>query len=140
MMRRTPMKRGTKPLARSTPLRANSRKKRPHKTNPELDRREYVDACFGEPCYLRIPGVKCAGIKTVVPCHSNQGIHGKGGGLKAYDIYTVPGCMHCHHELDQGRRLSREQRADIWNRAYERWISIRNKKMSSAESVNRLPK
>lgn len=130
MMRRTPMKRGTKPLARGTPLRAKSRKKRQHKTNPELDRREYADACFGEPCYLRVPGVQCAGLKTVVPCHSNQGVHGKGGGLKAYDIYTVPGCMHCHHEIDQGKRLTRAERFAVWDRAYEIWSQRRVVKMS----------
>lgn len=112
--------------------------RRRYKPQASRPNREYALACYGEPCYLRVPGVQCAKRETVVPCHSNQSQHGKGLGLKADDIYTVPGCMHCHHEIDQGRRLSREQRADIWNRAYERWFSIRNKKMSSAESVNHL--
>lgn len=132
------MKRGTKPMSRGSGLKAKAPMKRRYKPQAGRTNREYALACYGEPCYLRVPGVQCARRETVVPCHSNQAVHGKGLGIKAHDTYTVPGCMHCHHELDQGHRLSRDQRRDIWDRAYERWISVRTKKMSSAESVKPL--
>lgn len=46
---------------------------------------KYLAACRGEPCYLRVPGVCRLNPldETVVPCHSNQGRHGKAGNLKA---------------------------------------------------------
>jgi len=57
-----------------------------------------------------------------VPCHSNQQIHGKAMGLKASDIYTVPGCQKCHAEIDQGKRFNKAQKFEIWNSAYSRWV------------------
>lgn len=130
MMRRTPLKRGIKQLSRSTPLKAKAPMRRRYKPQASRPNREYALACYGEPCYLRVPGVQCANRDTVVPCHSNQSQHGKGLGLKADDEKTVPGCMHCHHEIDQGRRLSREERFAIWDRAYARWAPQRVVKMS----------
>lgn len=130
MMRRTPMKRGTKPMSRGTGLKAKAPMKRRYKPAAARDNREYALACYGEPCYLRI--VPCAKRETVVPCHSNQGIHGKGGALKANDLYTVPGCMHCHHELDQGKKLTKDERKAYWDRAYARWEIARVAKMSGA--------
>src|SRR6516225_7205350 len=47
---------------------------------------KYLAACRGEECYLRVSGICQAlgwGSETVVPCHSNQSKHGKGGALKA---------------------------------------------------------
>lgn len=108
-MKRTPMKRRYKPAA-------------------ERENREYAVACYGEPCYLRL--VPCAHKDTVVPCHANWAIYGKGGALKADDLYTVPGCMHCHHDLDQGKRLSKAERQAAWEAAYERWKVARMTKMS----------
>lgn len=83
-------------------------------------------ACRGQQCWLAIPGVCRGDIATVVPCHSNQGAHGKGMGLKARDEFTVPGCAHCHTELDQGRLFSREEKRALWNGAFERWQPVRD--------------
>lgn len=134
-MRRTPMKRGTKPMSRGAGLKAKAPMRRRYKPQSERENREFALACYGEPCYLRVPGVQCAKRETVVPCHSNQSKHGKGAGLKADDIYTVPGCMHCHHEIDQGKRLTRAERFAIWDAAYSVWEQHRSKKMTEMKSV-----
>jgi hypothetical protein len=52
--------------------------------------------------------------------HSNWAEHGKGRGIKASDEYTAALCQTCHTELDQGSHLSKDQRRQMWNRAYER--------------------
>jgi hypothetical protein len=52
--------------------------------------------------------------------HSNWAEHGKGRGIKASDEYTAALCQTCHTELDQGSHLSKDQRRQMWDRAYER--------------------
>ena len=39
---------------------------------------------------------------TVVAAHSNEGIHGKGRGIKASDEFVAALCFTCHANLDQG--------------------------------------
>lgn len=94
----------------------------------------YLDACRGEPCYLRMPGICIGGIDTVVPCHSNEHVHGKGMGLKARDEFTVPGCYVCHTELDQGMRFNKEQKFGFWRVAYARWEPVRRQKLKAKEN------
>lgn len=81
----------------------------------------YLAACRDQNCYLRMPGICCNDPSTSVPAHSNQSVHGKGMGLKARDEFTIPACWMCHAELDAGRRFTREERRDIWDKAYARW-------------------
>lgn len=116
---KAPMKPGTVQLARATkPMRARSR------TNADpRPKTGHAALCRGQPCYLQIPG-RCTGAAHD-PCHSNQAAHGKGKGLKAHDVYTVPGCRSCHNELDQGMRYTREEKFDIWDNAYARWAPVR---------------
>lgn len=104
---------------RATPMRARS------KTNarPRAGGRE-DKLCRDQPCYLRIPGI-CTNDR-VVPCHSNQMVHGKGRGIKAHDYFTVPGCWACHAEIDQGARFDRQTKFGIWDRAYEAWRPVRD--------------
>lgn len=143
LTRRTPMRPGA-PLQRRTPLRATTwlkqaagsvpspfLKKRA-KRRPVADRR-FAEACRGEPCYLLIPGAPSHDSDTVVACHSNQLAHGKGKGIKAADEKTVPGCAWCHHELDQGKRLSKEERRAYWDAAYARWVLVRAVKLARLE-------
>ena len=47
--------------------------------------------------------------------HRNEG---KGMGLKTSDALVAALCVECHAELDNGKRLSRPERQDMWNRAY----------------------
>jgi hypothetical protein len=135
------MQRGA-PLQRRTPLRSTTwlkqtaglvpspfKKKRP-KRRPIAERR-FSLACRGEPCYLLIAGAPAHPLETVVPCHSNQQIHGKGMLIKADDEKTVPGCSWCHHALDQGNWLTKEERRTYWEDAYQRWVPVRTVKLAA---------
>ena len=55
---------------------------------------------------------------TIVACHSNQSKHGKGMGMKAPDSLVGALCSTCHYELDNGRKLSKEERVHLWDQAY----------------------
>lgn len=56
----------------------------------------------GKPCLFRLPGICNFDPETTVACHSNLGIHGKGGARKADDEYSAWGCFACHAHIDQG--------------------------------------
>lgn len=57
---------------------------------------------------------------TVCAAHSNQQKHGKGTGIKASDAMVASMCHRCHHNIDNGKEFSKEERIDIWNAAYMR--------------------
>jgi hypothetical protein len=125
-MKRTGFKRKEpKPFAladRKTTLRRRSKK-------PTVaEGSKYLAACRDEPCYLRVEGVCCGRWDTVVPAHSNQSRHGKGGALKAAHAFTVPGCFTCHAWIDQGP-APREEKFSAWDLAYERWEPVRARKL-----------
>lgn len=61
----------------------------------------------------------CGLIGSTQASHSNEAAHGKGRGIKSSDQYAAALCAHHHHEIDQGRTLSRSERVDMWNRAHE---------------------
>lgn len=140
LTRRSPMKPGA-PLQRRTPLRSTAWlkqtaglvpspfKKKGKKRRP-MAHRSFALACRGEPCYLLIPGAPSHDLDTVVDCHSNQLKHGKGGAIKAADEKTVPGCAWCHHAIDQGNWLTKEERRDYWDDAYRRWVPVRAVKLA----------
>lgn len=70
---------------------------------PEAHRNPHLLAMArGKPCLLRVMEVCNRDPSTVVACHSNLSIHGKGGARKADDCYSVWGCRGCHAWLDQG--------------------------------------
>jgi hypothetical protein len=52
---------------------------------------------------------------TVVAAHRNEG---KGIGLKVSDALVASLCFECHSEMDNGKSLTKEERRDMWNRAY----------------------
>lgn len=82
--------------------------------------RKLLDIAYQFDCMLRIPGI-CEG-GAGEPAHSNQAKHGKGGGMKAHDIYHVPACRSCHRELDQGKTMTREERRELWESAYWEYL------------------
>jgi hypothetical protein len=55
---------------------------------------------------------------TVVAAHSNQLRDGKGRGLKAHDFRIAALCYRCHHEIDQGSKMSKEERLNAWDEAH----------------------
>ena len=52
---------------------------------------------------------------TVVAAHRNEG---KGMGLKVPDFWVAYLCHGCHHEIDNGKAMTREERRTAWLRAY----------------------
>jgi hypothetical protein len=119
-------------FATKTVLRAKALKTKKNYITVAEGRR-FIDACRGEECYLRVPGVCCSigwSHHTVVDCHSNQSRHGKAGARKADNIYTVPGCGPCHAWIDQNRvGTPKQEKYGVWDRAYERWEPVRARKM-----------
>ena len=59
---------------------------------------------------------------TVVAAHSNQLADGKGKGIKASDYRIAALCFSCHMDLDQGNKLTKEQRREFWEMAHRRTI------------------
>lgn len=52
--------------------------------------------------------------------HSNW--HNKGMGIKASDIHVAALCLKCHWEIDQGNKLSKEERKAKWTKAWKSTI------------------
>lgn len=128
-MKRSPLKPSSKAMKRT------ATKRKTPKSNPRRSNQAFLDACRGEPCHLRIKGVclGASGKETVVPCHSNQLQHGKGMGIKAHDMYTVPGCMACHSWVDQGS-APKDIKFLVWDRAFTRWEPRRARKLRAKEN------
>lgn len=117
-------------LLRKTPMKRSAVAIKPRRRSPNADPdrdTKYLKACRGQQCFLAIPGICRGEVETIVPCHANWGAYGKGLGLKAKHIYTVPGCMRCHYELDQGFSLTKEVKRATWEWAYTRWVGVRDK-------------
>ena len=55
---------------------------------------------------------------TIVAAHSNQLRDGKGRSIKAHDYRIAALCYRCHHELDQGAKLSKQERLNMWEDAH----------------------
>jgi hypothetical protein len=53
--------------------------------------------------------------ETVCAAHRNEG---KGMGIKVSDALCVALCYECHYTLDMGKELTKEERREMWNRAY----------------------
>ena len=59
---------------------------------------------------------------TIVAAHSNQLRDGKGRGLKANDYRIASLCFTCHSELDQGSKMSKAERVEMWEEAHRKTI------------------
>ena len=79
--------------------------------------RKLLDALRQSPCQHcgRADG-------TIVAAHSNQLRDGKGRGLKAHDYRIAALCFSCHSELDQGQKLSKSERIEMWEEAHRKTI------------------
>jgi hypothetical protein len=91
--------------------------------DPNFRCRDLLDAIKQLPCTFQIEDV-CVGGPTSQPCHSNFAKHGKGKSLKAHDCYVAAGCDACHRELDQGHKLSRDERVELFQRAFEKTLLL----------------
>ena len=79
--------------------------------------RKLLDAARQIPC-------QHCGIQdgTIVAAHSNQLRDGKGRGLKALDYRIAALCFSCHSTLDQGTKLSKTERVEMWEAAHRKTI------------------
>ena len=69
--------------------------------------------------YRMIPCQNCGAFdNTVCGAHSNWAEHGKGKSIKASDHYAASMCAKCHHQLDQGKDLSEQERREMWSKAH----------------------
>jgi hypothetical protein len=59
---------------------------------------------------------------TIVAAHSNQLKDGKGRGLKASDYRIASLCYSCHSEIDQGKRLNKSERIQMFEDAHRSTI------------------
>ncbi len=59
---------------------------------------------------------------TIVAAHSNQLRDGKGRGIKAHDYRVAALCYTCHAELDQGHKMTRKERMEMWDEAHRKTI------------------
>ncbi len=59
---------------------------------------------------------------TVVAAHSNQLRDGKGRGIKAHDYRIAALCFKCHTDLDQGSKLSKQERLEFFEDAHRKTI------------------
>lgn len=111
---RSPMKRSAKPMKsarpKMTPIRSSAR---------------------NQDCTLRIPGICNYNPQTVVWCHSNESVDGKGAGLKARDPEGCYGCSACHSYYDGGYvafNVTRDAVRALFNRARDISQSILKQK------------
>lgn len=60
---------------------------------------------------------------SVCAAHTNwQG--GKGRGIKADDNLIASLCFRCHYELDQGSKLSKQERQKMWLEAHNKTVAL----------------
>lgn len=60
---------------------------------------------------------------TVVAAHSNQLRDGKGKGIKASDFRIAALCFRCHSELDQGSKMTKQERVEMWEESHRKTIA-----------------
>ena len=75
--------------------------------------KKLLELCRELPCQVcgRIDGTVCA-------AHSNQLRDGKGTSIKAHDYRVAAMCVNCHHSIDNGNNLSKDERREIWELAH----------------------
>lgn len=61
---------------------------------------------------------------TVVAAHSNQLRDGKGRSIKAHDYRIAAMCFKCHAEIDQGAKMSRQERLNAWEEAHRSTMGL----------------
>ena len=64
----------------------------------------------------------CGSSEMVQAAHTNWG-GGKGRGIKADDNLVAALCLKCHYEIDQGSKLSKEERIEKWQKAHRKTVN-----------------
>ena len=84
--------------------------------------KKLLNAARGQQCQIQIDDVCNGNPDTVVAAHSNQLQHGKGMGIKSHDCYVAWACSNCHFEIDQGSKLSRQEKDEYWQIGFQKTI------------------
>lgn len=61
---------------------------------------------------------------TIVSAHSNQLRDGKGKSIKAHDYRIAFLCYECHYEIDQGNKMSKQEKRERWEEAHRATIGF----------------
>lgn len=64
----------------------------------------------------------CGSGEMVQAAHTNWG-GGKGRSVKADDNLVAALCLSCHYQVDQGAKLSKEEKKEMWQKAHRRTIN-----------------
>ena len=91
--------------------------KKKQKDIPMYRNKKLLEVVRDSPC--QICGVNNG---TVVAAHSNQLRDGKGRGLKSQDYRIAALCFTCHAEIDQGAKMSKEERLNAWEEAHRKTV------------------
>jgi hypothetical protein len=71
--------------------------------------------------------------------HSNMAVHGKGRGIKASDVFAAALCFACHHDLDAGHSLTKEQKQKMFFAALKStWIELQKRGLILIDSPDPL--
>ena len=85
---------------------------------------------FQKHTYIRSPKLlravaelscQCCGHPNSQAAHSNW-TGGKGKGVKADDSHIAALCLKCHWEIDQGNKMTKEERKEKWLQAHRRTV------------------
>jgi hypothetical protein len=88
---------------------------------PRLELPALTRVAKGKPCMFNVPGHCNGKWETTVWCHSNQGRHGKGSGLKSHDCYGAFGCSGCHDWYDNRvPNIAHEEKVRVFEIARDR--------------------
>ena len=88
---------------------------------PAVPKREYVRSPELLAAVRKLPCQHCGAPAPSDPAHSNwQG--GKGMGVKADDSLIASLCRKHHQDIDQGSKLSRDERQTLWLNAHRKTI------------------
>jgi len=67
-----------------------------------------------------LPCQNCGLEGSTQASHSNQLQDGRGISHKTSDAMLAALCNRCHYEIDYGKDLNREEKREIWDKAYRR--------------------
>lgn len=79
----------------------------------------------------KLPCIRC-GNPNSQAAHSNSAKHGKGRGIKASDLFTIPLCAICHAAFDRfelGNRAESEAMFDQWLVRVNRMLAMEDREI-----------
>lgn len=79
----------------------------------------------------KLPCIRCGLPAPSQAAHSNSSKHGKGRGIKASDLYTVPLCYVCHSSFDKFELGTRQESEAM----FEQWLEKTERMLKSHDEV-----